>query len=238
MELNRNPKSYLQRIAEALETISTNGGGGGTEREVVVENTTFTSEQLEQAPFYVGNVSVADTSWFDPDTNPTIYVTYDGQEYILPYLEGMTFYGEFDNQGPSFEHYPLVIGLSFERPNYLTIATSEAGEHTIQISVEGSGLKFIVRTVSLNLDNAPGNRQVLVHGSCYDPEENVLYGVEGRGAQNVDFNLLIPEGSYSVVTVEALQCTVSQTTGDIEYDSDSGDYRISGDCTITFDDGR
>lgn len=121
-------------VDEMPGKISEIGGGGG--RQVVLDTTSFNSSVDSEAQMAWGEIQLTDAPSLLGTSS--IYVTYDGEEYALPYIEIQEYhiygYGEADENGPSYENYPIFMMVPDD--NFLVIYTSEAGEHEIKIEIE------------------------------------------------------------------------------------------------------
>ena len=78
--------------------------------------------------------AIADISLQGEIPKSDIHVTFDGQNYTLPYgyIEGLgDYWGEVGQQGPNFENCPLFINFNGDNTD---IYTSEAGTYTLKIN--------------------------------------------------------------------------------------------------------
>lgn len=126
-----------EKLNHMEEGISTGGGIYTIENVVPFDGEVTTLE--------AGNSALADITLQGELPKHDISVTFNGQNYTLPYgyLEGPgDYWGEITDNAPSFTNYPLDI-LYFES-NYM-VATPEAGTYTLKIN-ETVG-KFTVNDV-------------------------------------------------------------------------------------------
>lgn len=237
IKLNKEEKGYLERIADALEEYVGNnsggGGGGSTERTVVLSNRTFTSVSSDGENWAEILVSSTPTWW----TTDHVYVTYDGQDYILPYtVVGPNFglYGENGADGPSFENYPLAILLS---DPVLEIRTAEAGDHTIEISIEAVGESlFSLCTLSVTYQSDRRNDEIKISGPIYITDPAPMIISEDSLTEPGEVTLIIPNGSNSKTSVIINDVGVGNIYPDDENITEGNNYNeyyVTGDCSIT-----
>lgn len=109
------------------------GGGGGTSYITYLAETTITTEEVEEGIYLVelGDVSIP---W---GTTP-LYITFDGDDYIVEWNENDENYGAIwvDPDGFDWSTYPFSIYNSGDEGG-LEILTEVEGNHTIEIKGEG-----------------------------------------------------------------------------------------------------
>jgi len=114
------------------EGISTGGGIYSFDETYLFDGEVETTENE-------WNFSVSEFTTTKPLPESDLKVIFNGKEYLLPYTSLRGFYGEVDDEGPTFNNYPLYIELN--NGTSYNLFTQESGVHSLQIP---EGTQFVV----------------------------------------------------------------------------------------------
>jgi len=187
------------------KSLAGNGGGNNGYREETVdkwyfEQQTFTPD--DDHGLYIAMLTIADNDVLD-NLPQTLYVTFDGTDYVCSLIDGMGYGASYDESTDSmdFSTYPFSIGESL-------VAVEDANQHTISAYYTESSL-IIDDTFKMAVQNSFPQATISDDGKVWGVSEEQWGMISLTGVKYMVYPVMVQGTEISANSTQRESCIIS-----------------------------